>query len=107
MYAVIQTGGKQLRVQVGDVVDVETLGAEVGSQVVFDRVLAVRAGEEGTEASLGSPLVEGAQVKGTVLSHERGPKVVTYTYKPRQNSNRRRVGHRQDFYRVQIDAIEG
>jgi len=103
MYAVIETGGKQLRVQVGDVVQVERLTDEVGSEVVFDRVLLI--GGEG-DSRVGEPTVEGACVKGSVVGQERGKKVVLYTYKPRQNSNRRQGGHRQNHTQVKIDAIE-
>ena len=103
MYAVIQSGGKQLRVEVGQVVQVERLRADVGDDVVFDRVLLV---EDGEEVKVGSPLLEGAQVKGSVVQQGRGPKVRLYTYKPRQNSNRRQAGHRQSYTQVKIDSIE-
>jgi len=103
MYAVIETGGKQLRVEVGQVVRVEKLAAEAGSEVVFDRVLAI--GGEG-EPRIGSPTVDGALVKGSVVGQVRGDKVVIYTFKKRQNSNRRRAGHRQNYTAVKIDAIE-
>ena len=103
MYAVIESGGKQLRVQVGDVVRVERLSDGVGDQVTFDRVLAVGAGEE---VKIGTPTVDGAAVKGSVVAHDRGDKVIIYTYKPRQNSNRRRAAHRQNYTSVKIDAIE-
>ena len=106
MYAVIQTGGKQLRVQVGDVVDVEKLEAEVGGEVVFDRVLLVQGEAEG-QSRVGSPTVDGARVKGKLVGQVRGPKIISYWYRPRQNANRKRFGHRQDLSRVQIEAIEG
>lgn len=107
MYAVIETGGKQVRVRVGDVVDVERVGAEPGSPVVFDRVLLVRDGDgDSGDARVGTPTVEGARVKGTVLADVRDKKVLSYIFKRRQNSNRRIQGHRQHRSRVQIDAIE-
>ena len=102
MYAVIKTGGKQLRVQIGDVVRVESLASEVGSSVVFDQVLMLG----GEESKLGAPTIDGAQVRGTVIAQGRGDKIIVYTYKKRQNSNRKTRGHRQNFTAVKIDAIE-
>ncbi len=103
MYAVIQSGGKQHRVQVGDVVRVEKLPGQVGDPVVFDRVLMVG---EGDSSRVGSPTVDGVQVKGTVVGQDRGKKILVYVFKRRKNSNRKRQGHRQDFTAVKIDAIE-
>jgi large subunit ribosomal protein L21 len=102
MYAVIQTGGKQYRVQEGDVVRVECLPVEAGETVEFDRVLAV-GGDEDTR--IGTPTVDGARVSGTVLRHGRAAKIRVYTFKRRQNSNRRTKGHRQGFSEVRIDGI--
>ena len=104
MYAVIETGGKQLKVEVGDVVQVETLPAETGAEVVFDRVLMLGGGT--SDATIGTPSVEGARVKGSVVEHGRGKKIKIFTYKRRQNSNRKRAGHRQNFTAVKIEAIE-
>ncbi len=103
MFAVIESGGKQHRVQVGDVVRVEALDAETGAQVVFDRVLA---SGEGDAAKIGRPALEGARVLGTVVGQGRGDKVLVYTFKKTKNSNRKRRGHRQAFTAVRIDAIE-
>ena len=103
MYAVIQSGGKQLRVEVGDVVRVEKLGVDAGNAVVFDQVLMIG---EGGDARVGSPAVEGAQVRGTVVEHGRADKIVIYTFKRRKNSNRRWQGHRQDYTAVKIDSID-
>ncbi len=103
MFAVIKTGGKQYRVQQGDLVRVESLSAAEGDAVVFDQVLLVGDGES-TRA--GTPTVDGAVVRGTVVRNARGRKIVIYTFKRRQNSNRRRAGHRQAFTEVKIDAIE-
>jgi len=102
MYAVIETGGRQLRVQVGDVVHVASREGEVGSEVVFDRVLMVGGGQE---TSIGAPAVEGS-VRGSIVGQGRDSKVVIYTYKRRKNSNRRRMGHRQNFTAVKIEAID-
>jgi len=104
MYAVIEVGGKQRRVQVGDVVRIECAPGSVGEAVVFDRVLAVGAG---ASLRIGTPTVEGARVLATVREHGRGEKIHIYTFKKRKNSNRGRQGHRQDYTEVQIDAIEG
>jgi large subunit ribosomal protein L21 len=104
MYAVIESGSKQHRVQVGDVVRVEKLPAATGTSVVFERVLLL-AGED-DNVKLGSPTLEGVSVRGTVLEQDRGPKIVIYTYKKRQNSNRKRAGHRQAYTAVRIDSIE-
>ena len=103
MYAVIETGGKQHRVQVGEVVRVERLDGDVGAPITFDRVLMVGEGESVT---VGAPTVSGAAVKGSVVEQGRGRKILTYIYKKRQNSNRRRQGHRQSYTAVKIDAIE-
>lgn len=103
MYAVIQTGGKQHRVSVGDVVRVERLDAEAGTAVVFDQVLSVG---EGDSLKVGAPTVAGAAVRATVVEQGRGKKLVIFRYRRRQNSSRRRNGHRQDYTAVKIDAIE-
>lgn len=102
MYAVIEAGGKQSRVKVGDVVRVERIDGDAGAPVVFDRVLAIG----GDEAKVGTPLVAGAAVRGSIVEHGRGPKVVIYIFKRRQNSNRRRQGHRQGYTAVKIEAID-
>ena len=103
MYAVIEVGGKQRRVRVGEVVRVESMGASAGESVVFDRVLAVG---DGGSARIGAPTVNGARVLGTVLENGRGEKLHIYVYKKRKNANRRRHGHRQDYTAVKIDSIE-
>lgn len=104
MYAVIRSGGKQHRVQEGDLVRVESLAAGAGESVTFDEVLVVG---EGDDVRVGTPTVAGASVRGTVIREGRGKKVIIQTYKRRQNSNRRNAGHRQAFTEVKIDAIEG
>ena len=104
MMAVIESGGRQHRVRVGDVVRVDAFAAEEGAPVVFDRVLLVG---EGDAARVGTPTVEGVRVTGTVVSQGRAAKVIGYIFKHRKNSNRKRWGHRQSFTAVKIDAIEG
>ena len=103
MYAVIETGGKQHRVREGDLLRVERFAAEQGSAVEFDRVLLL--GDD-ADTRIGNPVVEGARVRDTVVRHGRSRKIRIYTFKRRQNSNRRRMGHRQGFTEVKIDAIE-
>ena len=103
MYAVIESGGRQLRVLVGEVVHVQRMDGDVGAPVVFDRVLML-GGED--EARLGTPVLDGAAVRASIVRHGRDKKIRIYTYKRRQNSNRRRMGHRQDFTAVKIESIE-
>jgi large subunit ribosomal protein L21 len=92
MYAVIRTGGKQYRVAAGQVVKVERLDGEVGQTIAFDQVLMV--GDDGGEPTIGSPLVDGAQVTAEVLEQGKAPKVIVFKKKRRKNYRRRR-GHRQ------------
>jgi large subunit ribosomal protein L21 len=101
MYAIIQTGGKQYRVEKGDVIDVELLGVDNGSQVEFKDVLLV---QDGTVTTVGAPTVEHFIVRGELLNEVKGPKVVAFKYKRRKNY-RRKVGHRQRYARVKITEI--
>ena len=101
MYAVIETGGKQYRVAPGDVVRVETLPGEVGTEVEFDRVLAVV--NDANEVSAGAA-VTGARVKGTISEHGRGDKVIVFKFK-RKKQYKRTQGHRQDYTEVRIRDI--
>lgn len=104
MYAIIMTGGKQYKVQTGDIVEVEKLGVEAGSEVTFDQVLAV-SGEDG-KLNVGAPTVSGAKVTGKVLDEFRAKKVVAFKMK-RRKGYRRTHGHRQTLTRVEIGAIQG
>ncbi len=99
-YAVIETGGKQYRVQQGDVLDVELLGADAGSNVEFD-VLAV---SNGSELSIGTPLVDGAKVKVSVVEDLRGKKIYSFK-KKRRKGYRRKIGHRQDLTKIKVEEI--
>ena len=101
MNAVIETGGKQYRVQEGDEISVEKLGAEAGEEVVFDKVLV--AGE-GADVKIGAPYVEGASVKSTVVENGKGQKVIIYKYKSKKDY-RKKQGHRQPYTTVKIDSI--
>ena len=103
MYAVIRSGGKQYRVQVGDVVRIERLAGDVGSALVFDEVLAVGGNDAPT---LGQPTIGGASVRASITGQGRAKKIHIYQYKRRKNSNRRRMGHRQNFTSVKIEAID-
>ena len=101
--AIVRTGGKQYRVEPGASLRVERLEGDVGSTVEFGDVLMLGAG---AEARVGTPIVSGAKVKGTITSHGRGPKLVVYKFKRRKNYRRKR-GHRQAYTEVKIEAIEG
>jgi large subunit ribosomal protein L21 len=101
MYAVVRTGGQQVRVTPGQAVRVGKLPGEVGSPVEFSEVLLV--GGEG-EAKVGAPLVSGAKVIGTIKAHGRGEKITIFKSKRRKNY-RRKQGHRQDYTEVQVTEI--
>ena len=100
MYAIIETGGKQMRVSEGDIIDVELLGQENGS-VEFDHVLFIN---DGNTIQVGTPHLANVRVQGELLGEEKGPKVINFKYKRRKNY-RRRVGHRQRYSRVKITKI--
>ncbi len=101
MYAIIETGGKQYRVQEGDLLFVEKLGVEAGEAVTFDKVLLVNA--EG-EVKVGKPYVEGATVEAKVEKNGKAKKVVVYKYKAKKDY-RRKQGHRQPYTQVTIGKI--
>ncbi|MCC2685292.1 MAG: ribosomal protein [Paenibacillaceae bacterium] len=102
MYAIIETGGKQYKVQEGDVIYIEKLTAAEGDSVSFDQVLAVSA-EGGLK--IGAPLVVGATVSGKVDGHGKGEKIIVYKYKAKKNY-RRKQGHRQPYTKVTIEKIQ-
>lgn len=103
MYAVIETGGKQYRVQEGDVVFVEKLDVPEGEVINFDNVLLLS--NEGN-LNAGKPYVEGAKVEGTVLEQGKSKKIIVFKYKAKKNE-RNKKGHRQPFTKVKIDKIIG
>jgi large subunit ribosomal protein L21 len=103
MYAVIETGGKQYRVQQGDVVYVEKLDVEEGSNINFDKVLLVS--NEG-DLKAGKPYVDGAKVEATVLEQGKNKKIIVYKMKPKKNY-RKKQGHRQPYTKVKIENIVG
>ena len=99
-YAVIETGGKQYRVQQGDVLDIELLMKDAGDTVEFD-ALAV---SNGNELTIGAPLVDGAKVKASVVENLRGEKIYSFK-KKRRKGYRRKIGHRQELTKIKVEAI--
>ena len=100
MYAIVATGGKQIRVQAGQIIRIETLDAPVGETVTFDKVLAIG----GEEAAVGAPYLEGAKVTARVLSTGREDKVIVFK-KKRRSQYKRRNGHRQNYTAVRFEEI--
>ena len=100
MYAIIATGGKQYKVAEGDIIRVEKLGVEAGETYTFDQVLLV--GDK--EVKVGTPTVEGASVKATVVAEGKSKKVIVYRYK-RKTGYHKKNGHRQQYTAVKIDKI--
>ena len=101
MYAVIESGGKQYRVEEGATLQVEALDAEPGTAVTLDRVLLVADGENVT---VGAPVVKGASVQATVVRHGRGKKVIVMKYRAKSRY-RRKTGHRQHYTTLKIEDI--
>ena len=102
MYAIFETGGKQYKVQKDDKLLVEKLEGTDGDKVTLDQVLMV---SDGKKATLGEPLVKGAKVEAKIVEQARGPKIVIFKKKRRQNY-RRKKGHRQDLTMIQITNIK-
>ncbi len=102
MYAVVRTGGKQFRVEPGEAVRVEKLEGSVGDSIELGEVLLVGA-EDG--AKIGTPLVAGAKVVGTITAQGRGPKLIIFKMK-RRKGYRRKAGHRQSYTEIRVDKIE-
>ena len=103
MYAIIETGGKQYKVEQGDVVFVEKLGVEEGETVTFDKVLAVG---EGADIKVGAPSVAGASVEASVVKNGKSKKIVVFKMKPKKGY-RKKQGHRQAYTKVEIKKING
>ena len=101
MYAVIETGGKQYRVEVGTELEVELLDAEPGKTVTLDRVLLVA---DGDDASIGQPVVDGAAVSAEIVRRDRGPKLISFKYRPKART-RVKKGHRQELTILRISDI--
>jgi len=103
MYAVIETGGQQFKVQEGDLLKVEKLAGEVGTKVELDKVLLVNAANG---LRVGKPYVAGAKVVGMIVEHARYRKVLIYKYR-RRKSYHKKQGHRQNYTRLKIEQIIG
>ncbi len=103
MFAVIETGGKQYKVNEGDVIFIEKLDVEAGDKVTFDKVLALSTGEK---FAAGAPYVEGASVVANVVKNGKGPKIHVLKYKSKKDS-KKKIGHRQPYTKVQIEKIVG
>lgn len=101
MYAIIETGGKQIKVEEGQEIYIEKLDAEAGNSVTFGNVVFV----SGDDAKVGAPFIEGATVTGKVEKHGRAKKIIVYKFKKRKNY-RRKQGHRQPYTKVIIDKID-
>jgi len=102
MYAVVNTGGKQYRVEKGETLRIEKIPGEVGSQVTFDKVLMVADGEN---VRVGQPLLEKAEVQASIVEQDRAKKIIVFKYK-RRKRYRRKQGHRQPYTAIRIDGIE-
>lgn len=100
-YAIIETGGKQVRVEPGRFYDIELLHVEPDETVTIENVLLV---QNNGEVSIGQPFVQGAIVEGTVLRHYRGRKIIVYKMKPKKKTRKKR-GHRQEITRLMINSI--
>ena len=103
MYAVLASGGKQYKVREGDILKVEKLPGDIGSEVTFDQVLMVT---DGDAVTLGDPLVADASVKGHIVAQDKAKKILVFKYKRRKRF-RRKQGHRQQYTAVQIDQVAG
>ena len=104
MYAILETGGKQYKVESGDVIEVERLDGEPGAQVEVGRVLMIGGGDDAP--TFGNPAIEGAKVLGEVVEQGKGEKIIVFKYKPKVRY-RRKTGHRQVVTRIRIGDIVG
>ena len=102
MYAVIETGGKQYRVEANDTIYVEKLEASEGEEVTLDKVLVLG----GESLKVGAPYVEGAKVTAKVVKNGKGKKIHVFTYRSKKGS-KRALGHRQPYTKLTIEAVEG
>ncbi len=102
MFAIFVTGGKQYKVSEGDVVFVEKLGVEEGEKVTFDKVLCL----SGESLTVGTPYVSGASVVANVVKNGKSKKIDVIRYKSKKNE-KKKIGHRQDYTKIQIEKIEG
>ena len=101
MYAIIETGGKQYKVESGDVLFIEKLDAAEETSVTFDKVVALHNDKE---LKVGAPYIKGASVEAQVVKNGKGKKITVFTYRPK-NGSQRKLGHRQPYTKVQIEAV--
>ena len=101
MFAVIETGGKQYKVNEGDIIFVEKMDVSEGDKITFDRVLSV---SDDNGIKIGTPVVDGASVTANVVKNGKAKKIYVMTYKPKKNE-KRKIGHRQPYTKVQIEKI--
>ena len=101
MFAIVETGSKQYKVQAGDVIEVELLSGEPGDAIELGRVLLVANGDE---VKVGAPVVAGASVKATVLAETKGRKEIVFMYRPKKRI-RQKTGHRQKYTQLRVDEI--
>jgi large subunit ribosomal protein L21 len=101
MYAVLSTGGKQYKVEKGDILRIEKISGEVGTPVSFDKILMFSDGEK---VRVGAPLLDGIAVSGRIIEQDKAKKILVFKYK-RRKRYRRKQGHRQPYTAVQIDSI--
>ena len=102
MYAIVETGGKQVKVEVGQAIYVEKIEVAEGESYTFDKVLLV----SGDETKVGAPYVEGATVEGVVVKNGKSKKITIFKYTPNHRSSRRKQGHRQPYTKVEIKKIK-
>jgi len=102
MYAIVNTGGKQYKIQQGDVLRVEKIPGEIGSPVSFDKVLMFSDGEN---VNIGRPVLDNVAVKGHIVEQGKDKKIIVFKYK-RRKRYRRKLGHRQQYTAIKIDSIE-
>lgn len=102
MYAIIETGGKQYRVNEGDEIFIEKLIVDAEDKIAFDKIIVVGKADS---IAIGSPYVDGAVVNATVIKNGKGKKITVFTYKPKKGYSRK-LGHRQPYTKVRIDSIK-
>ena len=101
-YAIVEDGGKQYKAIVGDTIEVDNFPSDIGEEIDLERVLLI-SDDEGVR--VGTPFIPGAKIGATVLAHVKGPKVIVFKYTPKKRY-RVKKGHRQQYTRLQIDAIK-
>lgn len=101
-YAIIEDGGKQYKAVVGGTIEVDHFASEIGEEIDLERVLLLADDDKTT---IGTPVIAGAKIQATVVAQVKGPKIVVFRYKPKKRI-RVKTGHRQQYTRLRIDAIE-